>query len=82
LTQDFIDRSVAAAADLALFFVGVPENDMMVSLYEVRSNLGAQLSETLGSDVATLFAEAFVATVAGHRREIEAAAGATPRVLN
>jgi hypothetical protein len=48
LTPEFIDRCVAAAADLALFFVGVSENDMLLELYQVRSNLEAQLSETWG----------------------------------
>jgi hypothetical protein len=74
-------RSVAAAADLALFFVGTPDEAMMHSLYDVRSNLQEQLAQTFGPDVAAAIAGAFVATVARRRREIEAA-GATARVLN
>lgn len=70
---EFIDRCVAAAADLALFFIGRPEEEMLVSLHQVRTNLEAQLAETFGPEVARLFAQAFVAAVAGHRREIDAA---------
>jgi 7-keto-8-aminopelargonate synthetase-like enzyme len=80
MTQDFIDRSVAAAAELALFFVGQPEEEMLVSLHQVRTNLEAQLAETFGPEAATLFAQAFVATVAGHRREIDA--GTMPSAVN
>ena len=39
MTQEFVDRCVASAADLALFFAGVPENKVMVELYQVRANL-------------------------------------------
>jgi hypothetical protein len=81
VTQAFINRSVAAAADLALFFVGTPDEAMMESLRDVRSNLETQLSEKLGADVAALFAQAFVVAVVGHRGKIEAAGG-TSRVAN
>jgi hypothetical protein len=80
MNQEFIDRCVAAAADLSLFFVGVPENEMLVSLYQVRANLETDMSETLGADVAALIGQAFVAAVIGHRREIEAA-GEMPRAM-
>jgi hypothetical protein len=62
-----------AAADLALFFVGAPENEMLLSLHQVRTNLEADLAEPFGAEAATLVAQAFVATVVRHRREIEAA---------
>jgi hypothetical protein len=81
MEDDFIDRSVAAAADLALFFVGVPENEMLLSLYHVRANLEVELAEAFGPEVAALVAQAFVAAVVGRCREIEAA-GAAGRVLN
>jgi len=81
MKQEFIDRCVAWAADLALFFAGVPENKMMVELCQVRANLEIGLAETFGPDVAAAIAEAFVAAVAGHRREIDAA-GTVPRVMN
>ena len=81
MTQEFIDRCVAAAADLALFFVGAPDEQMLASLRQTRTNLETELSETFGAEVAAAIAEAFVATVIHHRRELEAA-GETPRVLN
>jgi hypothetical protein len=81
MAPEFVDRSVAAAADLALFFVGQPEEKMLATLRQTRANLEAELSELWGADVAALYAEAFVAAVARHRREIEAAGGA-PCILN
>ena len=78
---EFVQRCVAAAADLALFFVGAPEEKMLASLHQTRINLEADLAETFGADVAAAIAEAFVAAVIGHRREIEAA-GAMPRELS
>ena len=81
MTQDFIERCVAAAADLALYFVGASEDEMLASLHQTRTNLETDLAETFGAEVATAIAQAFVATVIRHRREIEAAAE-TPRVLN
>lgn len=81
LTDHDIDTCVAVAAQLALFFVGTPEDEMLASLHHVRSDLEARLSEPFGAAVAAVIAEAFAATVALHRREIEAA-GETSRVLN
>jgi K+-sensing histidine kinase KdpD len=78
---EFAERCAAAAADLALFFVGAPDEQMLASLQQTRINLETELSETFGAEVATAIAQAFVATVIRHRREIEAA-GETPSVLN
>jgi hypothetical protein len=79
---EFAERCTAAAADMALFFVGAPEEKMLASLHQTRINLEADLAETFGADVAAAIAEAFVATVVRHRREIEAAGGATPVLIN
>jgi hypothetical protein len=81
MTQEFIDRAAVAAADLALLFVGVPDQEMLHSLAQVRSNVAAGLAECFAPKIASLIAEAFVAAVVGHRREIEAA-GTTARVVN
>jgi hypothetical protein len=70
---EFIQRSVAAAADLALLFVGEPEEKMLAALSQTRQNLARELSEAFGVEAAASFADAFVAAVAGHRREIEPA---------
>jgi hypothetical protein len=69
----FIDRCAAAAADLALFFVGEPKEKMMQALHQTRANLEAELAEPFGPDVAAQMAEAFVAAVIARKREIEAA---------
>jgi hypothetical protein len=81
LTQDFIDRCVASAADLALFFTGIPENEMMAALYQVRANIEAELAGMFAPDVAAAIAHAMVAAVAGRRREIDAG-GAMAGVVN
>jgi hypothetical protein len=78
--EEFTQRSVTAVADLGLFFAGMPDQTMTVALHRVRSNLEAALSETLGIEAATAFAEEFVKAVVGHRREI--GAGTMSRVLN
>jgi hypothetical protein len=49
---------------------------MLASLHQTRTNLEAELTATLGSDLAAAIAEKFVAAVAGRRRKIENAAGA------
>jgi hypothetical protein len=77
---EFIDRCVAAAADLSLFFVGAPEDQMLAALHGVRANLEGELAQTFGPDVAGVIAAAFVATVIRRRREIEAAGDTTPVV--
>jgi 7-keto-8-aminopelargonate synthetase-like enzyme len=79
---EFIDRCVAAAADLALYFVGAPDEQMLASLHQTRTNLEADLAEAFGAEVAALIAETFCATVIWHRRELEAGGGSTPRVMN
>jgi hypothetical protein len=54
---------------------------MLAALFQTRENLKAELAETFSAEVAAAIAEAFLARVVRHRREIEAA-GATPRMLN
>jgi hypothetical protein len=75
---EFVTRCVDAAADLALLFVGEPEEKMLATLQQTRANLEAELSESFGPDMAAAVAQAFVKAVIGRRREIEAAAGGTP----
>jgi hypothetical protein len=78
--EAFTAQCADAAADLALFFVGAPEHEMMLQLEQVQSNLAAELADTFGVEVAAEFARRFVTAVAGRRREIEAGANhATPK---
>ena len=81
MTDEFINNSLAAAAGMAMFFVGVPQAEMMEALHLVRANLEMELAEAFGADIAALVAQAFVAAVIAGRREIESAGGAG-RVLN
>lgn len=80
--ERFIERCADAAKDLSLFFVGRPNDEMLVALNRTRENLKRDLADTLGADVAALIAQAFVETVVRHRRELEAAGETPPRVLN
>jgi hypothetical protein len=76
--ERFVSRYVAAAADLALFFVGEPEEKMLATLHQTRTNLEAKLAEPFGPDMAAQIAAAFVKAVIGRKREIDAA-GEMPR---
>jgi hypothetical protein len=78
----FIARCADAAADLALFFAGAPESEMMTALEGVRVNLAEQWAEPFGPETAAVLAQGFVAAVAGRRREIDAEAAGSPAALN
>jgi hypothetical protein len=79
---------IASAANLAQFYVGTPEDEMIDTLYAVEADVENGLRSLLGADVAALVAETFCATVIRHRRELEAlrqleAGGSmSPPVLN
>jgi hypothetical protein len=73
MTQELIDSLIALAAGLAIEFVGVPREQMLVALYDVRARLTRELS-ALGPDAATLAAEALVYAVAEQKSLLEAAA--------
>jgi hypothetical protein len=81
LSDQFIAEMVTAAGCLGQRFVGTPEDSMMLELYAIEAQLEDKL-QSLGADAASTIAESFVATVIRVRREIEAAGGATPPVLN
>lgn len=73
LSDGFIHGLVTAAADMAFALVGVSDEEMLASLYDTREKLNADLAHHLGADAAKLAAEAFVATVARCKREMEIA---------
>lgn len=73
LDPEFIDRSVALAADLALIFVGASHDQMLQHLVTVRERMKMRLAGSLGVEVAAFVAESFVATVARCKNEIEKA---------
>lgn len=72
---EFVQRCVAAAAELSLFWVGKPDQEMLTSLYQTRQNLQAQLTPEIGAGAARVLAQAFVGTVARRKADIERAAG-------
>jgi hypothetical protein len=83
MTDEFIEDCVAAAGSLASFYVGVSENEMLQSLYDVRADFEAGLAEKFGPDVAAMIVGAFAVGVLRRRQELEAGGGASsPRVLN
>jgi hypothetical protein len=69
-----IDRCVASAGDLALFFVGATQERMQHELVAVRERMELQLAPAFGPELAAFVADAFVATVAKCKIEIEKAA--------
>ena len=73
--REFINRLRDEAANLALFFLNEPEEKMLSSLEQTRSNLEAEIATILGAELAAAIAEAFVGAVAGHRREMESMTG-------
>lgn len=73
LAPEFIDRSVALAADMALLFVGASHEQMLAHLVTVRERMKMRLAGSLGVEVAAFVAESFVATVARCKSEIEKA---------
>jgi hypothetical protein len=67
----FVKRVTGSIEDLAMFFVNEPdEMKVMAMLSQTRENLATELAETFGAEGAALFAERFVATVVGRRREL------------
>jgi hypothetical protein len=74
MTDGMVNQLVAAAAHMALPFVGVPYEQMLVALYTVREDMKMRLAGDMPAAIATLVAEAFVTAVAGHKAELEAAA--------
>ena len=70
---ELINRLRDEAANLALFFVGEPEEKMLAALEQTRRNLEAEIAPILGAEMAAEIATGFVGAVVGRRREIEAA---------
>jgi hypothetical protein len=69
--ERFIQRVTASASMLAEFFANEPDEDNVIAaLSETKANLTAELAETFGAEGAALFADRFVATVVGRRREL------------
>jgi hypothetical protein len=79
MTDEFINRCVSSAADLALLFVGEPYDKMFAALCQTRENLSSELSASFGPEVALLIAEAFVAAVVGRKAELERGAAIQER---
>jgi hypothetical protein len=81
--KEFTQRSVTAAADLGLFFAGMPDEIMAAAMQGIRANLEANLADDFGVEAAASFAKEFVKAAAGHRNQIDGG-GTTPRshVLN
>ena len=76
MTDELINQLVGEAANLRLFFAGQPEDKMRLVLCQIGEDLKNELVPQVGTEIATLTAEAFVITVARVARGIEAAADA------
>ncbi len=74
------EAEVGSDPDLALFFVGEPEEKMLATLQQTRANLQAQLAQQFGPDIAAQIAAAFVKALIGRKAEIEAAGVGSRRI--
>lgn len=77
----FARQLTDSVAELSLALAGEHDAQVNAVLEQMRSRLAKKLTSQIGGKAATELADAFVAAVVGHRREIEAA-GEMPRALN
>ena len=73
LTDRDIEECLSAAANLALFFAGEPDEEVAAAMPGLRAHMASGLRERFGADVAGLIADALVDAVIGRLREIESA---------
>jgi hypothetical protein len=70
--EQFTQNSVDAVANLGLYFVGMPDDQVRHLLLRMRDSLENDLCDSFGEEAAAKFAEAFVKAVVGHRNDIGA----------
>ncbi len=68
--QKFIERCGVAIRDLALYHVGIPDDELTLRLNRMRHNLTRDLAPAFGDNAAAM-ATVFVGAVAARKREIE-----------
>jgi hypothetical protein len=69
--EAFVKRVTASASALAEFFANeTDETRVIAALSDSRENLTAELTGLFGAEGAAQFADRFVATVIGRRREL------------
>jgi hypothetical protein len=69
--ERFVKRVTDSASMLAGFFVNESdETKVIAALSDTRENLATDLADTFGTEGAALFADKFVETVIGRRREL------------
>jgi hypothetical protein len=71
---EFIAWCLSTAADLALYLAGLPDDRVAAELESRRILFETGLADEMGAEAARQIANAFVATVARCRAEIEHAA--------
>jgi hypothetical protein len=70
---EFIERSTKAAADIALAFVGEPDEKVRAALEQSRTRLQAELAPQIGAEAAEQVAGALVTAVVSRKAELDAA---------
>ena len=78
----FARQLTDSVAELSLALADEHDAQVNAVLEQMRSRLAKKLTSQIGGLAATKLADAFVAAVAGHRREIESAGATPPAVLN
>ena len=69
--KEFIARCVAAVEEMALSFVGEPDDRVAASLEVCRQNLTQQLAAEIGAENAAAVADAMVKAVMGQKAYLE-----------
>lgn len=70
---EFINSCIEVASDLALGFVGEPDERVRIHLEQtVGKGLAARIEEHFGAETAVAIAEALIKAVMGHKHELEA----------
>jgi hypothetical protein len=82
ITDLDVEECLIAAANLALFFTGMPDEEVLDAMPRLRSHMEAGISERFGADLAGLIAAELVKAVLRCRHEIEAARGPMSPAVN
>jgi hypothetical protein len=71
MTDALIEKMVEDADAIARKFIGVEEQSMLATLYDIRETLKDELDQMFGIDISTAIAEAFVYAVSQRKIELE-----------
>jgi hypothetical protein len=71
---EFIQRCIAAAADMSLAFSGEPDDKVLAHLHATRDHFEAKLAGEIGADNAATVVDTLIKVVMAQKRKLEAGA--------